>query len=775
MGLGIGLSACGDDAVVPDPTTGAGGGQAAGGDGGQAAGGDGDGGFTDGGGGNAEGGAGGEAGTACGNDAVDAGEECDGTPDCDDMCLLITDADGDGISDLDEGQAGGVDTDGDSTPDFQDDDSDNDGIPDSIEAGDPDLNTAPIDTDGDMVPDFQDLDADGDGIPDASEVGADPLNPVDTDGDLTPDYRDTDSDNDDLSDADEANFSTNPLDPDTDADTISDGDEGTGDPDGDLIISALDDDSDGDGHLDVDEAGDADWQTVPLDTDFDGVPDFFDLDSEQDGLPDAQEADCPTLGRAARLWVDTDFDGHLDLAESLLGSDPCDPLENVFDLGVEFLFILPHMAAEQTAPLRVDPTVKQVDVHFNLDTTASMGDEILNLQGGLSTIISETASRVSFPAFGVSSFEDFPFDPYGRVSDTPWTLFQGITTSTTDITNAVNSLPLNNGSDVPEAGFESLFQIADGSGVFGTGGNFGPFTTPGRIGGAQFRPGSLPIVFHITDAPSHDAGTPSLPTCGPSWTADYPAAYNDHDEAQAMAALNNIGARVITVQALLPPNACNDEYNDTVAIQTKQIAQDTGGVVPRCAFQTGPDATDPADWRCGIDTCCDGTIPSGNQCVLRYTIANDGNGLTSAAVDGIDAIIKYTVFDVFSEAQDDGDAQTIDTSQFLARIEANIPDDTFKPPVEPERSCAPVPTPSQFNATTYNDGFSGFAVGSSNVAQEGAKLFFTVAAKNDFVPNGSVPQLFLAFIDIVDNTTSSVLDTQEVVIIVPAAPGGASE
>ena len=80
-----------------------------------------------------------------------------------------------------------------------------------------------------------------------------------------------------------------------------------------------------------------------------------------------------------------------------------------------------------------------------------------------------------------------------------------------------------------------------------------------------------------------------------------------------------------------------------------------------------------------------------------------------------------------------------------------------------------------FNTGVYNDGFTGFAVGSSNVTQEGAKLFFTVVAKNDIVPELATPQLFQAFIDIVDDTTGAVLDTQEVVIIVPGAPGGTGD
>jgi gliding motility-associated-like protein len=91
-----------------------------------------------------------------------------------------------------------VDTDGDGKPDYQDTDSDNDGIPDKVEAGaDP---SKPVDTDADGTPDYRDLDSDNDGYLDKEEAGKDPSNPVDTDKDGKPDYQDTDSDNDGILD-----------------------------------------------------------------------------------------------------------------------------------------------------------------------------------------------------------------------------------------------------------------------------------------------------------------------------------------------------------------------------------------------------------------------------------------------------------------------------------------------------------------------------------------------------------------------------------------------
>lgn len=75
--------------------------------------------------------------------------------------------------------------------DIEVNDSDDDTIPDAIE-------TLTADTNGDGIPDYLDEDSDSDGIPDKDESGIiDPCTdpPVDTDRDGIPDYRDKDGDN----------------------------------------------------------------------------------------------------------------------------------------------------------------------------------------------------------------------------------------------------------------------------------------------------------------------------------------------------------------------------------------------------------------------------------------------------------------------------------------------------------------------------------------------------------------------------------------------------
>ncbi len=133
-------------------------------------------------------------------------------------------------------------------PDLSQQDSDCDGIPDSVEMGPNRAN--PIDTDGDGVPDYLDTDSDGDGILDSVEMGPNRANPIDTDGDGVPDYLDTNSDGDGILDANENNAdSNNDNKADVNEDNLPEG-ATLQDVDGDGIPNYLDTDSDNDRILD---------------------------------------------------------------------------------------------------------------------------------------------------------------------------------------------------------------------------------------------------------------------------------------------------------------------------------------------------------------------------------------------------------------------------------------------------------------------------------------------------------------------------------------------
>ncbi len=300
------------------------------------------------------------------NDNFDWGADADndGIINFRDLTFWIAwvDVNGDGINDM-------ADRDLDGLPNQYDLDSDDDGIPDTVESygvdtnGDGridnytdtdfdgfsqnvDLNNTGVtgsfsglgaqDLDGDLIPNYLDADSDNDGIPDIVEAGG-----IDTDNDgKVASFLDTDGDG-----------YYDPVDGDVGNDLVAEnavntllrtgGDLGPIDGradsypfrnmDNDRRSNPYDLDSDGDGIVDVLEAGFIDanfngfidgalgtdgWNaavnalgTLTLNnTDGRGNPDYMDIDSDDDGIPDNVEGQT-TAGYKFPLYTDADNDG----------------------------------------------------------------------------------------------------------------------------------------------------------------------------------------------------------------------------------------------------------------------------------------------------------------------------------------------------------------------------------------------------------------------------------------------------------------------------------
>ena len=244
-----------------------------------------------------------------------------------------------------------ADTDGVGIADYQDLDSDNDGISDLVESGQDaavvdtnndgihdgpvnaqgvplaangGLGVTPVDTDLDGILDFRDLDSDGDGIPDVVEAHptADYATIYGNDGDVTDNDFDKDGvidifDSNDLTTGTFGGTFATPVNTDGQSDGAdfrdldSDNDTITDDAESGLTLSGTDADSDG-----IDDAvnasyadpdGDIDNPSIDLanqvgdtseigyresnDTDGDGLPDDIDLDDDNDGILDVTEGE----------------------------------------------------------------------------------------------------------------------------------------------------------------------------------------------------------------------------------------------------------------------------------------------------------------------------------------------------------------------------------------------------------------------------------------------------------------------------------------------------
>ncbi|MCW5518075.1 gliding motility-associated C-terminal domain-containing protein [Muriicola sp. Z0-33] len=216
------------------------------------------------------------------------------------------DDDNDGLDNAYEGDGDAgvnpVNTDGEDEPDYLDDDSDNDLVPDNNEGndfnfdGDPDQTFTGVDTDQDGLDDGYEGSDVNDGY-DVNDEIDDPANDLpDTDGTEDVNYRDFDDDGDGIDTPNEdANEDDDPTNDDSDEDGTPDYlDPDEPDTDMDGVPDSVDLDDDNDGILDTTEDpnldGDNNPLTEPLDSDGDGFPDHLDIDADNDGIPDNVEA-----------------------------------------------------------------------------------------------------------------------------------------------------------------------------------------------------------------------------------------------------------------------------------------------------------------------------------------------------------------------------------------------------------------------------------------------------------------------------------------------------
>ncbi|HJL17699.1 MAG TPA: hypothetical protein RMH99_18690 [Sandaracinaceae bacterium LLY-WYZ-13_1] len=637
----------------------------------------------------------------------DGGDDGDAGTVMTDSAVPGGDADGDTISDFDEGADLELDTDGDGTPDYLDEDSDDDGLPDAFEAGDDDLDTPPRDADGDGVPDARDEDSDGNGIDDDREGMGD------ADGDGIPDYADLDDDNDRLTDVEEIEGRTDfPRDsdddripdfrdPDSDGDNIGDADEGTLDTDGDGTPDRRDFDSDGDTIRDIDEAGDDDLSTPPIDSDDDGLPDYRDLDADNDGIADDIELENgtdPTLS-------DSDGDGVSDLIEAGAGTDPLDGTVSPRTRG-DFVFVVPFdedpMPRRDTLNFRTN--IQFADVYFLMDTTGSMISEI----SAMRTAVTGVIDNVTCTDFGTSCTVDAECDAgqacsaAGTCISDPeasgciaslWTgvgTFEGNENSYRNLLSlqgdpsvTQRSIPSDaDGGGASETLFESIACVADPTACRSAGCD----SVPMRVGCPAYRSEAIRILVGITDEDNECTGC------------------TVNTATEAATRLRTAGITFVGVDA--------------------------------------DDAGDPRDDLTSVARLSDSLDGTGEP--LYFT--GDAARVTDAVTDAIREIALgvplFVVIDAEDLPDDDGDAM-----QFIRRIEVNLSGE----------GCSDEPT-SDLDLDGFDDTFPFLRPGTP-------VCWDVVARRNTTVRPTRVPQVFKAELTVLGD--DSPLDRRTIFFLVP--------
>jgi hypothetical protein len=480
---------------------------------------------------------------------------------------------------------------------------------------------------------------------------------------------------------------------DTDGDTIADQYEGmTVDTDGDTIPNYMDADSDGDTLTDAEEAGTGgSYCGYPRDSDGDDIIDALDVDSDNDGLSDGDER-----GRWGTdpLNPDTDGDTVTDLGEvaygdsdgdTILDSNPLDR-SSTFD-PEDFFVILPYTEPEQVRQLTFGTNLQVADVYFLMDSTGSMSSAINNVITSLSeTIVPGLAETIPDVGMGVGALNDFPSGGYGDCGtdcDSPYWHDQDIlpvagpgdpnVAVVQDALQTVLSRPRGVGGDSPESYAVAIYLTATGEGLDTGGAVIPPKECPSspdeprlRSGYPCFRPGALPIVVLVGDAPWHN---------GPAAYSPYSfwaPAYNE-----ALSTMLAIGARFIGVYV--------DHYMPEGQAHQEQMARDTGTV--------------DADGNPLVSVSADGTVSTDIVDMIgtlaRFTpqdvtTTTENDPLNPYSVDArgfITAITPLTSMPAPPEGCVDWDATTFHMVQPGTQVTFNV---TFYNSIFPPRDSATV-------------------------------------------------------------------------------------
>ncbi len=565
-------------------------------------------------------------------------------------------------------------------------------------------------------------DTDGDGLSD--DVEGAPR--VDFDRDGTPDYMDTDSDNDGYPDRVEADRSYPMYDSHRVALACGNG--------GDNCDSAL---------------------GAAADT----VANFRDLDSDNDGLTDREEREANT----DPCTGDTDGDGATDLVERAAMSDPRDrasvPPSNALYVVLPYhppAMMGPHELREFTFSTRI----RQADVFFLVDNSASMEPVIDNLRTNLrSVIVPGVRAQIPDIQMGVGSFDSMPVPPQGcpgaagppttsmRCTQMPTTagdytlwIRQRVTSDIAAVQSAFDAMHTIDqdtmgrfvGGDLPECQTEAAFEVVEGAGAVGhetdalallsvrnardmLGNGWVPRVDPARdcgstaaaprFGWGCFNEGRVPIVVLASDASWYDGCDPTSPI-----TPGDPA----HDCSELVAAYNRRGAFFIGID--VGDGVEGRTYRNAAIVS--RMTRTLNGMGRPIVF--GPGMT-------GIAS------------------------VSTAVVDAIAEIAGQTRQDITTRLVPDRAA----TGLPMGRTTAD-----FIKAVVPVRAAPEMP-----------DGYERRDMTTFYNVSPTARVVFRADFYNDFMEGGASARLFTATIEVIGRG-GSVVDTRPVFIVVPAAGGG---
>lgn len=405
----------------------------------------------------------------------------------------------------------------------------------------------------------------------------------------------------------------------------------------------------------------------------------------------------------------------------------------------DFFFIVPFGGnpTPQNDVLKFSTNIKQVDVVFAMDTTASMGGSINNLKNALAnpppgekSLLEKLQMAIPNVGLAVVDYRDYPTSVYGNVGDWPVKVRQKITTVVSAAQTAVNQYAPGGGNDLPESQIPAMQHILTGEALPWPGGNVAasPPTVPGTWGAVEFRSGSVPVIVNITDINWHGEGntpysfaTPTMATLKPAFQSKNAFFVNVTSNTEAQA----------------------DELSDA-----------TNSHVPPAAFAG----------TCGAGNCCTGVNGAarsangpGASCRLNF-LHSGGAGVSDGIVKAIQAISVGASYDVRAvPSNDPTNAKGVDATKFIKALRAMDEGN-------PANSCPPM--------AARDDNGDGIKETFVNVTVGTPVCFEVIPAQNTTVMPEQVAQFFNAFIDVIGVQGNIQLDKRTVLFLVPPKDPG---
>ena len=183
--------------------------------------------------------------------------------------------------------------------------------------------------------------------------------------------------------------------------------------------------------------------------------------------------------------------------------------------------LTPGESATVNKTVDIPDVPRRLDFVLIVDLTGSYSDDLPTMKSLAPDIFDRVRSMASTSQFGLTTFVDFPFGPWGAPGEYAYRRDQPLTDDRATWVAAVNRMSNLGGGDFPESQYEALYQTVTGAGREMPITTDGDYTDPGEIAPGQqirFRIPSTRVIAITTDADFHlpgDFGS-SFPYPGPS-------------------------------------------------------------------------------------------------------------------------------------------------------------------------------------------------------------------------------------------------------------------